>query len=54
MGVEFYLSLISGRDVSSQQELIKKKGGTGRFISEMNTAQLSVMKQHILGHSFNS
>lgn len=54
VGVEFYLSLISGRDVSSQQELIKKKGRTGQFISEMNTVQLSVMKRHILGHCFNS
>lgn len=47
-------SLISGRDVSSQQDLIKKKGGLTSFISETNTVQLSVMKQHILGHCFNN
>lgn len=50
---EFYLSLVSGRDVSSQQDLIKKKEGVS-IISEMNMGQLYVMKQHILGHCFNS
>lgn len=51
---ESCLSLISGRDISSQEDLIKKKEGDWSVISGTNTVQLCVIKQHILGPCFNS
>lgn len=51
---EFGLPLISGRDVSSQEDLIKKEEVDWWFHVKGNTVQLCVMKQHILGHCFNS